>query len=328
MQRSPRIPSRTAEALAAIGGLLLAACSHERAAPVARAEATAASTSSSVPAAPPSTSTPPPAAAAPSATGADAGALASAAEPKSTALRCGEHPFEIGREWIETIDETEKPHGTQVGCYLFGTAETTKSSVRLQKKILAISGGHVTKVRIKYLSDSAPPGEKLEGVTATVDLTADPPRVEGAERKHEARIGADAQASFVAWPKSDDAKELERAFTTWRHMEPAGEMRKVKTKVSKAAVAGAFPAARGFSAINDTNEESAGMCHSGESTAHLTGTVSVVDEVLVVDAQLTTAQKATEGTCQGCGPRNERPCPHVRCKDSLQTYTLHVQCEP
>jgi hypothetical protein len=315
------VPVSAAVALTTCAALL-GACSHERAAPIARAEpsTTPSSAQSAV------TITAPDAAGAATTTpSADAGAPV---EPKSTALRCGDHPLEVGRTWIEIIEESEKPHGAQVGCYLFGTAEASKSSTRLEKKILAMSAGRVTKLRIKYIVDSNPPDQSLQDLTATIDLTTDPPTVDGVDRKFERRLREEAKSSFATWPKSDDPSALEKAFLAWRHTDPAGEMRKVKTKASKAKLIVPFPSARGFSFVNDVEEESAGMCHGGESSQHLTGTMAVVDDAFVAFASLTITEKAWEGTCQGCGPNGERACPHARCKDTVHSWVLRVPCDP
>ena len=264
-------------------------------------------------------------------------------EVASTPLACGDDLFVVGRTWIE--ERTSSATATGPGGYMRQTwPGTKKTEQRPDKKILAMEGDAITRMRVRFVVDRDPdrasgggPNDQtgIEGKTAVLvmqertvsspDATAD---VEAGVSGREAEIAPEVYGA--RW--RGDARARAAKF---RNIEGWNEHTADAEPPWGAAVLSATPLprttpltnARAFSVSADAHDEEAGLGHRAVSTIHVSGTILVGPDGALLESRLRTRSTTTERLNHGCGRHEAAPCPWSASATVITDATFRVVCE-
>jgi hypothetical protein len=276
----------------------------------------------------------------------DAGA--DAPEPVGVHFRCASHDplFEPGRIWTE--ERTSSATAVGPGGYMGQAWKGVKTSEqRLEKKILAMEGENVTRMRVRFLIDRDPehadkdaPNHRTpyEGKTAIlarregeVDLEAETtPDRSSIELLRGRESELVPEMTGPRW--RGDAPALAKTFRTIMGWRDQGVDREPPwgTAVLAATIPPAgspFTDGRAFSVTGDARDESAALGHGGVWKIHVTGTLEVNPEGALLESRLTTRSVLTERLNHDCGRDQNQPCPWSVSLTTTTTTSFRVICD-
>jgi hypothetical protein len=273
--------------------------------------------------------------------------LDAADELPTSRLGCRDDLWRPGREWIE--ERTSSTTSVGPGGYMGQTwPGARKVKLRLEKKILAMKGDAITRLRVRFEVDRDPsrtddessdtPTE-LEGrafiVTARGsevgvdavgsgerdreaayiyrdDIATLVPEITGARWRGEGRALADRLRSHLGWSeRASDAAP------------PWGNVVVTPAPAPRGAL---FADARAFAVTGDGHDESAGLGHWSTTSVHVSGRLLIRPDGTLVELQLTEHSAVTEGLNFGCGANQRSSCPGRRSATRTASESFRVLC--
>jgi len=273
---------------------------------------------------------------------ADAGAKAT--EPASKPFACGDVLFVLGREWVEerTSSATSTGSGGVVGQVWRGAM---KKERRLQKKILAMRGDAITRMRITFLVDRDADADAvtLHGRSFIVASAAPPDavRVEddnGTELDAPTATPVAAVAPEMMSPRwlgdTHALAERLRVALRWYVHDPrttegpdAGQPWGAATLSPTPTPARKTPHrdAQAFTVTGNASDVFVGMGHFAEFRIRVSGSIIASTDGALLESQLLTRSTVSERV-NICGPRQLGPCPLSTTATTTTVESFRLQC--
>lgn len=244
-------------------------------------------------------------------------------EPPSTPFACDGDLLVVGREWIEETTTTATATGT--GGFMGQPWDgKRRSERRVRKKILAMDGDRVTKMRITFLVDHDADGATdLDGKTFHFDgdeLTPQGDDAKEALDRHRDEVLTVAQEMKERW--RGDTRALATRFRTyigWSEHEYEDTPPWGRVTIAPAFTKPRYVGARAFSASGFATDTAVATGHLGRWRIHTAATIVVLRDGALGEAAVTTKSWLAERLNFGCGEHQTEPCAW---SDTLLTTTV------